>query len=106
MTMNRTCNGASLNGKGEADMEKRQDNPTYPEYVADSEDRGMSDEPGERLEFRYYLIRVEVEVDDEGPLSTEWTRLYRIEEALRDQAGYGNVKGPKKTTEWFRVQFK
>lgn len=47
-------------------------------------------------EYRYFVVRMEVDVDEYGPLDREHERIDRAEDQLRDMVGYANArKAPK-----------
>lgn len=44
------------------------------------------------IEHRYFVIRMEVDVDDNGLLDDEYNRVVRVEDQLRDMFGYENAR--------------
>jgi hypothetical protein len=40
------------------------------------------------IEYRYFVVRMEVEVDADGLLDAEYNRVERAEDQLRDLVGY------------------
>ena len=44
------------------------------------------------IEYRYFVVRMEVEVDDYGLLDGEYTRIDRAEDQLREMVGYKHAR--------------
>lgn len=45
-----------------------------------------------KLEYRYLVVRMEVEVDEFGLIEGEYTRYDRAEDTLRNLVGYENAR--------------
>jgi hypothetical protein len=44
------------------------------------------------IEYRYFVVRMEVEVDADGLLDAEYNRVERAEDQLRDLVGYAHAR--------------
>jgi len=44
------------------------------------------------IEYRYFVVRMEVEVDDEGLIEGEYTRIDRAEDQLQEMVGYKHAR--------------
>jgi hypothetical protein len=44
------------------------------------------------IEYRYFVVRMEVEVDEDGLLDAEYNRVERAETQLQDLVGHAHVR--------------